>query len=315
MVSAIYEGSEVKVNAIRFDKLKETNNPESSLQKETKESKIENAESFYESFFEEKLGEYENNKDSSTMQENKCEPNTFYIKDGQAYRTDNNGDAHEVDIKSELNKLSALSNGDYSPTLLPNATYEVNGHKYETDDNGKVFKKDNDNLPNIEYTINGYTYETEDNGETKLKYLSTYSERLQQTPTNDGKWEGERGESKFISDKEHVNKILDEKGLAGIEYKNGIPEFSDVSKGKVEIDDMSDNRPKNFKQADEKMAEQRGCTPREVKKWREDNNYTWHECNDRKTCQKVPSSINSTFGHLGGVSECKKDNKEDDFDE
>ncbi|MEO2211613.1 HNH endonuclease [Paenibacillus amylolyticus] len=33
--------------------------------------------------------------------------------------------------------------------------------------------------------------------------------------------------------------------------------------------------------------------------------YTWHELNDGKTIQLVPSSVNSKFGHLGGVSEVK----------
>lgn len=33
------------------------------------------------------------------------------------------------------------------------------------------------------------------------------------------------------------------------------------------------------------------------------NNLTWHELNDGRTLQRVPSEINSSFGHLGGVGE------------
>ena len=77
---------------------------------------------------------------------------------------------------------------------------------------------------------------------------------------------------------------------------------------------MSESRVKNFRQADEQLAAQRGCTPREVAEWREKNEYTWHECNDMKTCQKIPRAVNSSFGHLGGVSECKKFMMECDFD-
>ena len=33
------------------------------------------------------------------------------------------------------------------------------------------------------------------------------------------------------------------------------------------------------------------------------NNLTWHELNDTKIMQLVPTKINSTFGHLGGVGE------------
>lgn len=49
-----------------------------------------------------------------------------------------------------------------------------------------------------------------------------------------------------------------------------------------------------------------GVTPKEVKKWRKQNKYTWHEDNDLKTMDLVPSVINSKFGHLGGVSEAGK---------
>ncbi|MCX2822932.1 HNH endonuclease [Bacillus amyloliquefaciens] len=33
------------------------------------------------------------------------------------------------------------------------------------------------------------------------------------------------------------------------------------------------------------------------------NKLTWHELNDVKTMQLVPTKINSEFGHLGGVGE------------
>jgi hypothetical protein len=42
-----------------------------------------------------------------------------------------------------------------------------------------------------------------------------------------------------------------------------------------------------------------------VAKWRVQNKYTWHELNDGKNMKLVPGSINSKFGHLGGVSEVK----------
>lgn len=145
-------------------------------------------------------------------------------------------------------------------------------------------------------------------------YISTYEERLNQTPVNNGYWDGERGESKFHSENPEANKYLKEAKIDGIEYSNAIPDFSEVSKGTVEIPEMSENRPQNFRQADEQLAIQKGCTPREVAEWRETNGYTWHECNDMITCQKIPSSVNSTFGHLGGVSECKKLMMESEFD-
>lgn len=161
-------------------------------------------------------------------------------------------------------------------------------------------------------------------------YYSTYAERLKQTPAEDsdrGKWEGKRGESKFIPNDPEIKAILEKYGLDGIEYKDGIPDFSVISESTVEIEDMTDNRAKNFRQCDEKCAEQwnkeardgrTDWTARDVKQWRQENGYSWHERNDMKTCDLIPTKINDYFGHLGGVSECSKrdaDNDGGDFDE
>ena len=72
-----------------------------------------------------------------------------------------------------------------------------------------------------------------------------------------------------------------------------------------EIDDFTDDRDSNFTQADEALAKQKGCTPEEVAKWRRDNGYTWHECKDCKTMQKVPTEVHGNVSHSGGVSEYK----------
>lgn len=161
-------------------------------------------------------------------------------------------------------------------------------------------------------------------------YFSTYDERLKQTPKEDsdrGEWEGERGESKFIPNNPEIKKILEKYGLGGIVYKDGIPDFSEISKSTVEIDNMTENRAENFKQCDEKCTEQwnkearderTGWTARDVAQWRKENGYSWHERNDMKTSDLIPTKINDYFGHLGGVSECKKrDSSNDggDFDE
>ena len=94
-----------------------------------------------------------------------------------------------------------------------------------------------------------------------------------------------------------------------IPFHEGEPDFSEVAKGTVEIDDFSEDRDANFDQADEKLAEQRGCTPEEVAKWREENKYTWHECKDCKTMQKVPTEVHGNISHSGGISEQKSQNQ------
>lgn len=147
-------------------------------------------------------------------------------------------------------------------------------------------------------------------------------------PSSNGKWSGEKGDSKWYPDGSYIPKekktdspysnpenltwaeILKKYGIDGIEFKDGEPDFSEVSKGSVEIDDFTDNRNENFAQADEKLAEQRGCTPEEVREWRKEHNYTWHECGDCKTMQKVPNEVHANVSHSGGISEYKKQNKQ-----
>ena len=156
----------------------------------------------------------------------------------------------------------------------------------------------------------------------------TPSETKTRTPENHGHWEGERGNSMWHPDPDYVppeksrnpedkpysnpdnlswGEILKKYGLEGIEFKDGFPVFNDISRGSVEIDDFetggSDAKDRNFKRADIAMAEQRGVTPEEVKKWREDNNYTWHECEDKRTMQKVPNEIHANVPHDGGRSQ------------
>ena len=168
--------------------------------------------------------------------------------------------------------------------------------------------------------------------EIDTTYFSEYVDRLKQVPTETsdrGKWDGERGESKFIPDETNTN-IIDElkkNGLDGIDYKDAIPDFSKLSESTVEISDMTENRAKNFAQCDEQCAKawneegrdgREDWTARDVANWRKENEYSWHERNDMKTCDLVPSKINDFFGHLGGVSECKKRDAEysgGDFDE
>lgn len=134
-----------------------------------------------------------------------------------------------------------------------------------------------------------------------------------------GTWSGERGNSNWYLDRdvepgdrngtnpEHKKwgDILDKYGIDYIPFRGGEIDFSEISKGTVEIDDFSSDRDSNFDQADEKLAEQRECTPEEIAKWRKENAYTWHECKDCKTMQMVPTEVHGNIPHSGGISEAK----------
>lgn len=138
---------------------------------------------------------------------------------------------------------------------------------------------------------------------------------------NNGHWDGDRGDSNWYPDPDFVpgkansegktwNEILDKYGIDHITFKDGEPDFSEISKGTVEIEPFSDSRTDNFDKADIELAKQKGCSPEEVAQWRKENGYTWHECKDMKTMQKVPSDVHNNVPHSGGISEAKKGSKE-----
>ncbi|HDR7848783.1 TPA: HNH endonuclease [Bacillus toyonensis] len=163
-------------------------------------------------------------------------------------------------------------------------------------------------------------------------FASSYEARYNQTPSpvnSKVEFEGIRGESlstlKPPPDPK-LKRLLDEAGIKGIQYKNGVPDFSPVSKAQIEIDYMlggkgnygTKARTYNFAQADQKLAdklndsvelarqfgmEPGGITAKDIDKYRTKNQLTWHEVNDVKIMQLVPTEINKRFGHLGGVGE------------
>lgn len=135
-------------------------------------------------------------------------------------------------------------------------------------------------------------------------------------PENKGRWDGLSGHSKWTPDPEYVplqsnpegkdwESILAEYGIDGINFRWGEPDFRPVSKGEVTVEPFTENRLKNFNRADKELAQRRGCAPAEVRQWRHEHGYTWHECRDMKTMQKVPSVIHNNVAHSGGIARIK----------
>lgn len=156
--------------------------------------------------------------------------------------------------------------------------------------------------------------------ESKCKKLELECECYSRCPRENGTWTGERGDSEWKPDPDYVppkqnpegqtwSEILKEYGIDSIPFENGEPKLNDISKGDVEIDDFSSDRSKNFAKADIALAKERGCTPEEVAQWRKENGYTWHECSDMRTMQKVPSKVHNNIPHAGGVSRAKMEGR------
>ena len=134
----------------------------------------------------------------------------------------------------------------------------------------------------------------------EIKSGSTYKQRIDQTPTSNGTWSGTRGESEFKFTNPDVASEL--KGT-GVVYKNGYPDFTPYAAGEVNIAKMSTHRGRNFEAADIEFGKQAGMTRAEVAEWRLKHNYTWHEHENLKTMQLVPTQLNAKFGHVGGIGE------------
>lgn len=131
-----------------------------------------------------------------------------------------------------------------------------------------------------------------------------------------GRWTGERGSSLWRPNPEkvpeklnHINRkwkeILDEFNIEGIYFNNYEADFSVVAKSTIEIDNFTENRAENFKKADEIEANKTFKKPSEIKKWREINDYTWHERGDCKTMDLVPAIIHNNIPHSGGIAKIK----------
>lgn len=160
-----------------------------------------------------------------------------------------------------------------------------------------------------------------DPSEINQEFESLYLNKFAHCPIegNGGHYDGERGNSNWYPDKEVIpgdrngtnaehqtwGGLLNKYGIEKIPFKDGEPDFSEISKGTVEIDEFTSERDANFDQADERLAKQKGCDPEEVLAWRKENQYSWHECRDCTTMEKVPREIHGNITHSGGISQAK----------
>ena len=164
-----------------------------------------------------------------------------------------------------------------------------------------------------EFEIDGVDY-------SSVKVTSNFVEPqfpTMRTPTgNAGTWLGERGNSGYIPDNPAAQAVMREYGQDSVAIHNSHPDFSPFSVHdtpwgtrtcEVEIGHMVPQRAEadgNYKQADEELAKMigGGVTRDDVRQYREQNKLTWHEVEDGKTMQLIPTVINSSVAHTGGVS-------------
>lgn len=163
-----------------------------------------------------------------------------------------------------------------------------------------LLSKDNGNKP--------WKFEESDIGKNDTRKI----------PSENGKWEGKSGDSKWTPYDDYVHpniqtnpegknwgEIKERYNFDGIYFKDSEPDFSKVSKGTVEIESFSDKRQKNFANADKELAKKQNTSPEEIRAFRKENKLTWHERSDMKTMDLVPSEIHGGIIHSGGIAKIK----------
>lgn len=133
----------------------------------------------------------------------------------------------------------------------------------------------------------------------------------------------ESGTFEYVPDDAEAQNIMSSYGVDTVKYVDGEPDFSSFAKQdtqwgsvdcQVEVGHMVGDRQGsgeyagNYQQADvalsEKISNETGqtVTPDQIKAYREAAHLTWHERSDGKTMQLIPTEINKSCAHKGGVA-------------
>lgn len=216
-----------------------------------------------------------------------------------------------INKTTNIHEQKIVRQAEAKPVAL--SAEEVKAHKVRFDDEGRITQYD---------------------GKTFGGEYNSYDTRLAHTPADDnpifGRYEGIRGESKYIPSRRTVEgvivtEILSQYGIDGIYYRNAEPDFEPCAEAVVKINGMTENRENysdsmgetalgNFSQADIELAKAWNLERREgrsdweardVLNYRKTNNLTWHEKCDTETMVLVRFEINFFFRHSGGCSECR----------
>jgi hypothetical protein len=195
---------------------------------------------------------------------------------------------------------------------------ETNEIKPPVSENFKEIKPESSLSPNEARQSWDNFFHNEVTTEPGEHLYTAREDRIACAKNSDGEWSGEPGNSKFTpTDKTDsglsVRDTLNQNGVDGIEFKDGIPDFSPISVEAVSID-MTADRPENYSRAYTALADKWNTeakdgrtdwTARDAKDWKVANQLSPHECNDMNTVMFVPMDVHDFVKHWGGVAECK----------
>ena len=163
-------------------------------------------------------------------------------------------------------------------------------------------------------------------------------ENIKRTPVNNGEWSGERGETMWIPADTQVQELLERYETNGIEYTDGIPDFSQLSafeynlnetefteKNSEQFQSCNDGLSDYFSDLADEYAGEECDNPLENAKYREilkntfkcdeselnniqialeqrekPEGYTWHHTEKKGIMQLVKTEIHNSARHRGG---------------
>jgi hypothetical protein len=144
------------------------------------------------------------------------------------------------------------------------------------------------------------------------EYGSSLSDRIKQTPINEGKWDGERGNSMWRPENENVVRDLKDFEVAGINYREGVPDFTPVQVFECKMPNQLYERDDDYQFTDcnlalfdylkdhpDSISNFDDTQLEAIARGNNPSGYTWHHAVNKGRMQLVPTSINSC-GHYGG---------------
>lgn len=127
-------------------------------------------------------------------------------------------------------------------------------------------------------------------------------------PDKDGYWSGDPGSSDWHSTNPDANNITEGKPIP---FKDDYPDFSEWSQAEVDID-VTGKQSTDNRRADKAYAQQQGFlkkngTPNQSvsKKYRVDNNLTWHHVPGSNKMQLLPRGLHGNIPHTGGAADAR----------
>lgn len=124
-------------------------------------------------------------------------------------------------------------------------------------------------------------------------------EASKRTPTTGGKWTGERGNSRWISNDPEFIQATDGKG---VEFKDNFADFSPYSKGQKKFDNLSGNRRNDRSLYYKEMIKDGRAENEEgAAELLRKQGVALHHVEDGKTLQEIPTAVHK-IPHMGGAS-------------